>query len=135
MTPNQTQLWQLLALPAWHCAHPERLPFAPSPAMTAAEVLIILGQGKILSATFIADIRLALSLTEPQLQVMDEASWLAAKQPSAPILLGLNLTSASNHFHWHDSLPMSDTGKPVIDLSAQQKQALWSCLCRLYFAH
>lgn len=124
MTPIQSQLWQLLALPVWHCAHPERLPFAPIPSI-AADVLIVLGQGKILPAAFTTDLMHALSLTEAQLQVMDEATWLAANEPSAPILLGLNVTSSMEHFSWHASLP----------LAAKQKQALWSCLCRLYFAH
>lgn len=124
MTPIQSQLWQLLALPVWRCAHPERLPLSPIPPI-AADVLIVLGQGKILPAAFTTDLMRALSLTEAQLQVMDEATWLAANQPSAPILLGLNVTSNTEHFSWHASLP----------LAAKQKQALWSCLCRLYFAH
>ncbi|MBO1518317.1 DNA polymerase III subunit psi [Oceanisphaera pacifica] len=125
MTPHQVKLWQLLALPAWQCAHPERLPFAPLPAVPAADVLIVLGQGKILPASFSGDIMCALSLTDSQLQVMDEAAWLAEDKPSAPILLGFNITSSVEAFSWHASLP----------LSATDKKALWSRLCHLYFAH
>ncbi|MGB5854920.1 MAG: hypothetical protein WBH20_06650 [Oceanisphaera sp.] len=125
MTPNQAQLWQLLALPAWHCAHPERLPFAPAPSVASADVLIVIGQGKILSSVMTRDLMQSLGLSDTQLQVIDEAAWLAADQPSAPILLGLNLTCSAERFSWHTSLP----------LSATEKKALWSCLCHLYFAH
>ncbi|MGO1246528.1 MAG: hypothetical protein ACTHY5_01185 [Oceanisphaera sp.] len=125
MTPHQAKLWQLLALPAWQCAHPERLPLAPLPSVPAADILVVLGQGRILPASFSSDIMRGLSLSDTQLQVIDEAAWLAAEQPSAPILLGFNLTCSVESFSWHASLP----------LAASDKKALWSTLCRLYFAH
>lgn len=125
MTPLQSQLWQLLKLPAWRCAHPERLPHAPAPSVEAAEVLLVTGQGKLLPPCLSQDLMQALTLNETQVQVMDEAAWLAAGMPSAKVLLGLNLTGDSTAFGWHDSLPLT----PV------KKRELWSRLCHLCFAH
>ena len=125
MTPLQSQLWQLLKLPAWRCAHPERLPHAPAPSVEAAEVLLVTGQGKLLPPCLSQDLMQALSLNETQVQVMDEAAWLAAGMPSAKVLLGLNLTGDSTPFSWHDALP----------LTPAKKRELWSRLCHLCFAH
>ncbi|GAA3712374.1 hypothetical protein GCM10022421_19680 [Oceanisphaera sediminis] len=125
MTPLQSQLWQLLKLPAWRCAHPERLPHAPAPPLEMAEVLLVTGQGKLLPPCLSRDLMQALSLNETQLQVMDEAAWLAAGMPSAKVLLGLNLTGDTTPFGWHDCLP----------LTPAKKQELWNRLCHLFFAH
>ena len=125
MTPLQSQLWQLLKLPTWRCAHPERLPHAPAPDLEAADVLLVTGQGKLLPPLFSRDLLQALSLHETQLQVMDEGTWLAAGMPSAKLLLGLNLTGDTTDFSWHDCLP----------LTPAKKRELWSRLCHLFFAH
>lgn len=125
MTPTQSQLWQFMGQPVWRCTHLERLPLAPAPSVARAQVLIILGQGKRLPAQLKADLVTALSVTDADVQVMDESCWLAANKPSVPILLGLNLTDNVAPFDWHGSLP----------LAAEQKRSLWNTLCRLYFAH
>ena len=130
MTPTQSQLWQFLGLPHWHCAHPERLPLAPMPAVSLAEVapaevLLVLGTGAAPSARFIADLLTALALTAPQLHTVSQADWLSSNKPGARVLLGLNVDSELDAFHWHASFP----------LSAPQKRALWSCLCRCYLEH
>ncbi|WP_375055938.1 hypothetical protein [Zobellella sp. DQSA1] len=124
MTPLQSQLWQLLALPVWRCAHPERLPHAPEPAAEPAMVLLVVGQGRALPAPLEADLRLALAPDPARFRVMDEAAWRAVGCPSAPVLLGLNLTMAADAFDWHGSLP----------LTPEQKRELWSRLCSLCFA-
>lgn len=124
MTPVQSQLWQLLTLPHWRCAHPERLPFAPTPPLAAAKVRVVLGQGKGLPAWLRTDLLHALSLADEQLQVIDETTWLAAEQPHAELLLGFDLTSEQQAMNWHGHLP----------LMAEQKRELWNYLCRYYFA-
>lgn len=140
MTPTQSQLWQFLGQPSWHCAHPERLPLAPAPVLPAAEVLMVLGQGVTLTDIFSADLLTALSLTACQLQTLSQAEWLAADKPKARVLLGLNVTAELDAFHWQASVAHSvstatspTTTSPV--LSAAQKRALWSCLCRYYLDH
>ncbi|MBL1375902.1 hypothetical protein [Zobellella iuensis] len=124
MTPLQSQLWQLLELPVWRCAHPERLPQAPAPAAEPAMVLLVVGQGRALPAPLEADLRLALALDPARFRVMDEAAWRAAGSPVAPALLGLNLTVAADAFDWHGRLPLTST----------HKRELWSRLCSLCFA-
>ncbi|MGO4998109.1 DNA polymerase III subunit psi [Oceanisphaera sp. W20_SRM_FM3] len=125
MTPTQSQLWQFLGLPHWQCAHPERLPLAPVPVAPPIEVLLVLGNGATPSARFIADLLTALSLTSSQLYTLSQADWLSTDKPSARVLLGLNVDGELDAFHWQASFP----------LSAPQKRALWSCLCRCYLEH
>ncbi|MBU3824912.1 MAG: DNA polymerase III subunit psi [Candidatus Oceanisphaera merdipullorum] len=125
MTPTQSQLWQFLGLPQWQCAHPERLPLAPVPAAPRPEVLLVLGKGAAPSGCFISDLLTALSLTSSQLHTLSQADWLNKNKPNAPVMLGLNVDGELDAFHWHASLP----------LSAPQKRALWSCLCRCYLEH
>lgn len=127
MTPTQSQLWQFLGLDNWHCAHPERLPLAPMPKAAPAEVLIILGPAANPSSHFITDLLVALSLEPSQLQSLSQADWLAADKPTARVLLGLNVTCELDAFHWHSA------ASPA--LTASQKRALWSCLCRCYLEH
>lgn len=136
---SHSQLWRFLGQPHWHCAHPERLPLAP---VAAAEVLIVtdvitdvvtdLVTDAILDASLdtllghlASDLRIALSLDESQLRVISHLDWLNAGQPSARILLGVNVSCDTQAFHWHASFP----------LSIEQKRALWSTLCRCYLDH
>ncbi|OIN07373.1 DNA polymerase III subunit psi [Oceanisphaera psychrotolerans] len=121
----QSQLWQLLKLPVWHCTHPERLPHGPAPAVDTARVLLVLGSGQRLSPLLRTDLLQALSLNETQLQLMEESAWLAAGMPSAPVLLGLSLTGDTSAFSWHGALP----------LTPSQKRDLWGRLCSLCFDH
>ncbi|PSJ44093.1 hypothetical protein C7H85_15210 [Zobellella endophytica] len=124
MTPLQSQLWHLLELPAWRCAHPERLPHAPRPEAGPAALCIVVGQGRTLPETLLADIARALPFAEERIRVMDEAAWLAAEQPVAGALLGFHLTTAPGAFLWHGGLP----------LTARHKRELWSRLCQLFTA-
>ncbi|MDP5293534.1 hypothetical protein Q9290_14710 [Oceanimonas sp. CHS3-5] len=119
MKPLQSQLWQFLGLPVWHCAHGERLPYGPAPVAAPAEVRLITGQGSRLPDTLLADLAIALNGIQPEIQ--DETAWLAAGRPGARILLGFNLTTPAEDLAWHGTLP----------LSASQKRELWSRLCSL----
>lgn len=138
MTPTQAQLWQFLGQPSWHCAHPERLPLAP---VAAAEVVIVVGAAvdtvvktaagaaldnkSLFPAHFVSDLCLALSLAQSQLRIISQVAWLKAGQPSARVLLGVNVSGDTQAFHWQGNFP----------LSLEQKRALWSCLCRCYLDH
>ncbi|GAA3548729.1 hypothetical protein [Zobellella aerophila] len=124
MTPLQTQLLTSLELPVWRCIHPGRLPYAPVPAATPAQLLLVVGEGVRLPEQLATDIARALTLDGGQLRRLSERDWRKAGCPTAPAVLGFNLEEEGAELTWSGALP----------LTAEHKRRLWSCLCSLTIA-